>query len=78
MKNRPQTAEISFLKIKLRKLSFQFFNVEVSPVRVLENQYPKFSVCYALHTPNYRIKTYNIFECFNPENIRHCRRRSLE
>ena len=31
--NRPQTAEVGFLKTELRKLSFRFLNFEVSSVR---------------------------------------------
>ena len=31
--NRPQTAEVGFLKTELRKLSFRFLNSEVSSVR---------------------------------------------
>jgi len=33
MENCPQTAKVGFLKIELRKLSFQFLNFEVSWVQ---------------------------------------------
>jgi len=41
VKNRPQTAEVGFLKTEPQKTSFQFLNFEVGSV--LENRYPKFS-----------------------------------
>jgi len=43
VKNRPETADIGFLKTELRKPSFRFLNFEVGSVRFLENRYPKFS-----------------------------------
>ena len=43
VKNRPQTAEVGFLKTELRKPSFRFLNFEVGSVRFLQNRYPKFS-----------------------------------
>jgi len=43
VKNRPETADIGFLKTELRKPSFRFLNFEVGSVWLLENRYPKFS-----------------------------------
>ena len=43
VKNCPQTASVSFLKIELRKLIFQFLNFEASSVWFLENRSPTFS-----------------------------------
>jgi len=43
VKNRPETADIGFLKIEPRKPSFRFLNFEIGSVRFLENRYPKFS-----------------------------------
>jgi len=43
VKNRPETADIGFLKTEPRKPSFRFLNFEVGSVRFLENRYRKFS-----------------------------------
>jgi len=45
VKNRPEAAEVGFLKTELRKLSFRFFEFwgQFGSVRFLENRYPTFS-----------------------------------
>jgi len=40
--NRPQTAEVGFLKTEPRKPSFRFLNFDIGSVRFLENRYPTF------------------------------------